>query len=89
VFYTYVIQSIQSRKLYIGYSANLKRRMREHIGKNVYTTSHMGKIELIHYEAYKAESDARRREKYLKTTQGKRMLKLMLKDSLSTQDVVK
>jgi predicted GIY-YIG superfamily endonuclease len=43
----------------------------------------MGEIELIHYEAYKDQSDARRRELYLKTTQGKRIFKIMLRNSLS------
>jgi predicted GIY-YIG superfamily endonuclease len=56
--------------------------MREHKNGKCYTTSHMGTIELIHYEAYKSENDARRRELYLKTTQGKRMIKLMLRESL-------
>ena len=48
----------------------------------------MKNVELIHYEAYKSQTDARRREKYLKTTQGKRMLKIMLADSLKISDYV-
>lgn len=39
-----------------------------------------GPYDLIHYEAYKDMSDAKRREKYLKTTKGKTTLKTMLKD---------
>ena len=35
---------------------------------------------LIHYEAYYNEDDAKRREKYLKTSQGSRLLKRMLKE---------
>ncbi len=34
---------------------------------------------LIHNEAYLNEKDAKRREKYLKTSQGSRLLKRMLK----------
>ncbi len=83
MFYTYVIQSCVTGGLYVGFSADLKRRMREHLNGKCFTTSRMGEIELIHYEAYKDQSDARRRELYLKTTQGKRMLKIMLRNSLS------
>ena len=83
MFYTYVIESSSSGILYVGYSSNLKRRMREHQNGKCATTSRMGKLELVHYEAYKSEADARRRELYLKTTQGKRMLKIMLRNSLS------
>jgi len=43
----------------------------------------MGDLELIFYEAYLEKSDAQRREIYLKTTKGKRALKLMLTDYFS------
>jgi len=43
----------------------------------------MGELKLIFYEAYLVKSDAQRREMYLKTTKGKRALKLMLADYFS------
>lgn len=82
MFYTYVIQSHSNLSLYVGYTSDLKRRMKEHMSGKCITTSHMGPIKLIHYEAYVAKEDAHRRELYLKTTQGKRMLKIMLRNSL-------
>jgi len=39
---------------------------------------------LIFYEAFILERDAKRREKYFKTTKGKRALRLMLKDREKT-----
>ena len=42
---------------------------------------------LIHYEAYRNEDDAKRREKYLKTSQGSRLLKRMLKEYFYSQVV--
>lgn len=83
MYYVYVIQSINTRGLYVGYTADLKRRFREHINGKCLTTTKMGKLELVHYEAYKSQDDALRRELYLKTTQGKRMLKIMLRYSIS------
>lgn len=53
-----------------------------HKMKGVYTTKRMGELELVFYEAFKSEKDARRREKYFKRTKGERTLKLMLKESL-------
>jgi len=35
---------------------------------------------IIFFEAYRNEKDAKRREKYLKTSQGGRLLKRMLKE---------
>jgi putative endonuclease len=79
MYYVYILRSQRDGKLYTGYSANLKRRIQEHKQKKTHTTARMGKISLIYYEAFISEKDARDREKYLKTTQGKRTLKLMLK----------
>ncbi|MDD4996273.1 MAG: GIY-YIG nuclease family protein [Patescibacteria group bacterium] len=62
------------KKIYIGYTDDLKRRFKEHRKKNP---------ELIYYEAYKSEKDARNREKKLKQRgQAIRHLKERFKYSL-------
>ena len=81
MFYVYILQSKLNGRIYTGFSKDLKERVKKHKSKGVNTTKRMGEIELIYYEAFKAEKDARRREKYLKSTKGKRTLKLMLKYS--------
>lgn len=83
MYYVYILRSKKNGKLYAGYSADLKRRMAQHISGDVHTTKRMGSIELIFYEAFKEKSDAKRREIYLKTTKGKRAIKLMLKNTLA------
>lgn len=83
--YVYVLQSIKHADLYIGYTANLKERLKKHNGGlNLSTKSHRP-WRLVHYEAYRDEKDARRREKYLKTSQGSRLLKRMLKEYFYAQ----
>ncbi len=84
--YLYVIQStINKNSLYTGFTRNLRNRLVEHnAGKNV-STRRLRPWALIFYEAYLNEDDARRREKYLKTSQGSRLIKRMLKDYLYTQ----
>ncbi len=67
---------------YTGYTADLKKRLVEHNRGKTFTTSKSKNWICIYYEACIEESDARRRERYLKTTQGHRMLKLRLKDYL-------
>ena len=64
MYYVYILQN-ESQDLYFGSTNDLKRRLGEHQqGKSRYTK---GKDwELIYYEAYKAESDARTREQKLK-----------------------
>ena len=83
MYYVYILQSQTNYKLYTGFSKNLRVRLKQHQWGGVHTTRRMGELELVYYEAFKAEADARQREKYLKTTKGKRTLKLMLKNSLA------
>ncbi|MBU2101190.1 GIY-YIG nuclease family protein [Patescibacteria group bacterium] len=66
MFYVYILRSKKSNGLYIGPTNNLKRRIVEHnSGKSSYTKKYMP-YELIYFEAYKAEADARKREHNLK-----------------------
>lgn len=71
---------LKNKKIYTGVTDDLKRRMQEHKNGKVISTKNIRPIRLIHYEAYLFKSDALRREKYLKTTEGKRFLKQQLKD---------
>jgi len=78
--YVYVIESARSNGLYIGYSTDLKTRLKYHNnGLNVSTKPYVP-WKLIFYESYLSEGDAVRRERYLKTSQGSRLLKRMLKE---------
>ena len=79
-YYVYILQSIKKNNLYVGYTENLRKRLQEHNrGLNFSTKSHRP-WQLIHYEAYRNKKDVERREKYLKTNQGARLLKRMLKE---------
>jgi len=64
-----------TKELYYGYTNNLDRRITEHNKKQ--------KKELIYYEAYKSEFDARNRERRLKQhAQALTALKSRLEESL-------
>ena len=82
MFYTYVLQSEKNKEVYIGFTSNLKHRLLEHNQELNFSTKRYMPWKLVYYEACLEESDARRREKYLKTTQGGRMLKRRIKDFL-------
>ncbi len=82
MYYTYLLESTKNHEHYIGYTKDLKARLEQHnSGLNTSTKRYMP-WRLIYYEACLHESDAMRREKYLKTTQGGRLLKRRIKDYL-------
>ncbi|HHT9135512.1 MAG TPA: GIY-YIG nuclease family protein [Candidatus Avalokitesvara rifleensis] len=82
MYYVYVLKSKLDRKLYIGYTTDLKERFRKHQNGEVSSTKPRRPLDLIFYEAYKNKEDAKRRERYFKTAKGKSSLRMMLKDSL-------
>jgi putative endonuclease len=79
-YYVYVLQSVKNQELYIDYTINLRERLQEHNRGLNFSTKPYRPWQLIHFEAYRNEEDAKRREKYLKTSQGARLLKRMLKE---------
>ncbi len=77
-YYVYILYNHLKKFIYIGYTEDLKIRIVTHNKGNVTSTKAYIPLELIHYEAYKNQSDAKRREKYLKTNKGRNTLKTML-----------
>ena len=77
-YYVYVLQSQKDQSLCIGYTSNLKRRFKEHTQGKGKHTKNLRLLELIYYEAHRVKENAQKREKYFKTTKGKRTLKIML-----------
>ena len=66
MFYVYVLKSKKDEELYIGSSNDLKRRIKEHQDGKAFSTQFRRPFELVYYEAYKNEKDARERESALK-----------------------
>lgn len=83
MFYVYVLQSETDDGFYIGFTADLRRRIQEHQAGKSFATSYRGPWRLIYYEAYLEESDAIGREQFLKSGGGRRFLKSQLKHHLS------
>ena len=82
MFYVYVLISKKDGKFYTGSTINLKRRLDDHRKGKVKSTNGRRPLDLIYYEACTIESDARRRERYLKSGTGKRYIKTRLNDFL-------
>jgi putative endonuclease len=84
MYYIYVLKSLNDGRLYTGSTGDLKRRIYRHNKGYEPSTKDMRPFELVYYEACPSKYDSLRREKYLKTTYGKRYLRNRLKDSFTT-----
>jgi putative endonuclease len=85
-FYVYVLRSLRDQGFYIGSTHDLKARFHLHNGGAVRSTKPRRPFDLIFYEAYRSEYDAKRREVYLKSTKGRTTLKTMLQKFLHATD---
>ena len=71
MFYTYILHSEKDKKRYIGFTANLKRRMVEHNSGIVKSTKNRRPLKLIYCEEFESKDEAMNREKEIKTKKEK------------------
>ena len=83
MFYTYVLQSQKDMKFYTGFTQDLKLRFEQHESGKVESTRDRRPLKLVYYEACINKEDAIKREKYLKTYNGKFYIKKRLKSYLT------
>jgi len=73
----YLLLSLKDKKTYVGSTDNLERRLLEHNqGKNK-STRNRRPLKLIYQEELNTLSEARQRERFLKTRRGRNELKLI------------
>ena len=79
-FYVYVLESTIDGKRYIGYTSNIKKRLEEHKTGGTPSTQPRRPFKMVYFEGCLNSNDAKRRERYLKTTQGRKFLGLRLSE---------
>ncbi|OIO17080.1 hypothetical protein AUJ29_01985 [Candidatus Kuenenbacteria bacterium CG1_02_38_13] len=86
MYYVYALQSLKDKKwLYIGYSDDLRTRVKTHNGGKVKSTQFYRPLRLVYYEAYLDKNDAGKREYELKhSQQQKDFLRNRINNSLVT-----
>ena len=73
-YWVYLLQSDSTGKIYIGQTSNLDYRVKRHnsdYDKNRYTRKQKGPWLLIYSEKYETRSEAMKREKFLKSGDGR------------------
>ena len=86
MYIVYILEHSDTRQLYVGYTTDLKRRIREHNARGrKFTTRKSGQWGLVYAEAYRHKSDARERESRLKIhgSAMNSLLKRLVKSRLS------
>ncbi len=75
MFFVYALQSQMDGRLYVGFTQNLERRLKEHNSGKTRSTKGFRPWKLVYSECLPTRIEARQREKYLKGGSGKEFLK--------------
>jgi putative endonuclease len=75
MWFAYALRSDKDRGLYVGMTSNVERRVTEHNRGYNRSTKSRGPFSLIYFEECGSRSEAREREKYLKSGIGRDFLK--------------
>ncbi len=84
--YVYLLRSEMSNNWYVGFTNDLRKRLTEHNNGLNRSIAHGKPWVFEYYEAHRNETDARRRENYLKTSAGHQTLRRTLREQLSRRD---
>ena len=74
----YVLRSLKDSNLYIGHTKDLDKRICEHNKGKVRSTKSRRPFKLIYFENISTKSEAYQREMFLKSGQGRLLLKKIL-----------
>lgn len=81
--YVYLLENQDDKSWYIGYTSDLRKRVKDHQGGyGCRTTSLKNNWRLIYYEAYISKKDAIGREEFLKSGSGRKYAKKQLRSYL-------
>lgn len=81
-FWTYVIRSLSTGRLYTGHTMDLHKRLREHNDPESFSSHFTKRIPgpwiLVYSEPFPTRAEAYRRERWLKTGRGREYLRQIL-----------
>ena len=82
-YFVYVLLSQKDNNFYVGLTKNLKLRLKTHLEGGAESTRNRRPLVLIGYEVYVDKHDAAAREKYLKSSDGRKEIRIRFKRELA------
>jgi putative endonuclease len=78
MFYVYVLKSSVDGRLYKGFTKNLELRVKQHNQGKVRSTKGYRTWKLVYFETFNVLAEARQRELYFKSGEGREFLQKQL-----------
>jgi len=77
MYYVYILLNEAKTRTYTGVADNVEKRLKEHNSGRVKSSSPYRPYTVIHTESFKTLGEARQKEKFYKSTTGRRKLNEM------------
>ena len=77
-FYVYVLRSIEFERNYVGFTRDVVSRLKEHNSGKTRSTRPYKPWNILFFEKYSTKAEALKREKFLKSGQGRDYVKQKL-----------
>ncbi|MEK7637389.1 MAG: GIY-YIG nuclease family protein [Patescibacteria group bacterium] len=81
MWHVYFLESEKNGRYYIGTTGNVRKRLREHNTGKSFSTKPYRPWKLVRVERYPTLSEARKRERALKTKKSRKVIKLIIDSS--------
>ncbi len=85
-YYVNILKSLIAEKSYVGFTENLKRRIKEHNSGKSHFTKKYKPWELVYTEEFDDKTTAIRREKYFRSSVGRRKIKVIFNAPVAQKD---
>ena len=81
VYWVYILQSLKDESFYIGYTRNIKARVKEHNEGFTRYTKHKRPWKLVYQEEFDSKTEAIKREFFLKKQKNREFYKKIINKS--------
>ena len=85
MYFVYVLQSRRDNGYYIGYTADLEQRLKEHNSSKTRSLRHRLPVDLVCHEEFESKRDAKAREYQIKSWKGGEPFKQLIGGSPRSQ----
>ena len=85
MFFMYILKSKKNGKYYIGATHCLEVRLKQHNAGKIRSTKGLVPLEIVYSENYATNSEARKRESYVKRRKSRKFIDALMKKRILTE----
>ncbi|MFA5840178.1 MAG: GIY-YIG nuclease family protein [Candidatus Margulisiibacteriota bacterium] len=86
MYFLYILRSCRNGKYYVGSTKDVQNRLDEHNSGKTKSTKALRPLELIYIETYQSNSEARKRELFIKNRKSRKYIESLLELNKSKEN---